>query len=167
MIILCVKKPYCSGIKNGFLLLNAFAFLLLLINYVGNLYPIYFSGIVYMYAVSIGSLLLVLAPLYTIKKRWVISIAVLLGTGVAVALLFYSSLSIYAIHCVGIIASLLLALGYLYYFFRRKKEGNLNWNYGTPKKVVGLVRNSNYFIYGTLFYIFLFTDRIIAWSSYQ
>ncbi len=154
-----------KGIKAGMLLVIGLTTLFMTINLIANLYPFIFSIIVFLYAVSIGSLLLVFAPLYTIKKRWVLSASVLMGTLVAISLLLFSTFSIYLIHALGIWTSLLLAAGYLYYYFSRKKYGTEGAKYGTARRGVGTVRNSNYFIYGTLFYVFLFTDRIIAWSA--
>jgi hypothetical protein len=159
------EKMVRTGLANGFLFLLGASLVASFLSYIANLYPLLFSVIMSIYAVAIGALLLVLAPLYTIKKRWVISVAVLLGTLLAVYLLLYSNLSIYAVHLCGIGTSLLLAGAYLVYFFRKKRTLAAFKGYGTPKKVVGIVRNSNYFLYGTLFYIFLFTDRIIAWST--
>lgn len=159
------EKMVRTGLKNGFLFLLAAAVAISLFSILGNLYPSMFAAIMGLYAVAIGGLLLVLAPLYTIKKRWVISLAVLLGTLLAVYLLLFSTLSIYSVHLLGIGTSLLLAGSYLLYFFGRKRAHAAFHRSGTPKKVVGVVRNSNYFIYGTLFYIFLFTDRMVAWTS--
>jgi hypothetical protein len=159
------EKMVKRGVFYGILFLIGSTFVVSFLLTIGNLYPFLFSALMSLYAVAIGTLLLVLAPLYTFKKRWVISVAILLGTVVAVCLLLFSNVSIYMVHMVGIGTSLLLAGIYLLYFFRRKRRQSSYKTFGIPKKMVGVLRNSNYFLYGTLFYVYLFADRIIAWSS--
>tara|TARA_R110000850_G_scaffold277058_1_gene421796 strand:+ start:5737 stop:7347 length:1611 start_codon:yes stop_codon:yes gene_type:complete len=149
------------------------AFLLMLfvvvtaVNFVLNLYPLLFLLIVFAYAFLIGTLLLVFAPLYTIKRRWIISVSVFAGTGVAGLLLFYSSWSIYSIHWLGIAIATGISWVYLHFFLKKTVQSKKGVQNGSPKLGVLLSRNYNYFLYGTFFYIFIFTDRILAWSSTQ
>src|SRR5699024_3761960 len=67
-------------------------------NLVFSFYSYQFTGIVCLYALLIDLFLLVLAPFYTIRKRWAISIIVGMGTLLAVFLFQYTALSIFIIH---------------------------------------------------------------------
>lgn len=149
------------GVKTLLLLFTGIA----IINFFVHLFPYLFLLIVFIYAFLIGGLLLTLAPLYTIKRRWMISVAVFVGTLTALALKLFTSLSIYGIHWIGIIVVIAIATGYLYVYFKRiiKKSGKSL--HGNPKRLISVYRNFNYFTYGILFYVFLFMDRIIAWST--
>jgi hypothetical protein len=113
----------------------------------------------------IGLLLLVFAPLHTIKQRWVISVAILSGTALAVYAKSTSTLLIYVTHWIGISCAILIALISLFLFFKFKIKNNQvhsNIHFKTP---VLLYQNYKYFFYGTAVYIFIFIDRILAWTS--
>jgi Putative exopolysaccharide Exporter (EPS-E) len=136
-----------------------------LTNFFLHLYPYQFVLITFVYAFLIGVLLLVLAPLYTIKQRWMISVAVGVGTFLSLGLHFYSSLHVYAIHWLGISVSIVLAVGYLHFFFKRIIAARQKSPNATPLLMLSAYRNFNYFFYGVLVYVFIFIDRIVAWSS--
>ena len=144
------------GILKSFLVLS-------LINFFFNLYPFSFIIITFVYAFLIGLLLLVTAPFHTLKQRWVISLAIIVATGLALVLKLYTSLHIYFTHWIGISTAILISKLLLNYFFKKYKTsyktGSLR-----PKKLMVIYRNYRYFFYGALIYVFLFIDRAIAWS---
>tara|TARA_B100001167_G_C16770201_1_gene306693 strand:- start:1500 stop:2477 length:978 start_codon:yes stop_codon:yes gene_type:complete len=121
--------------------------------------------IVFIYSFLIGVLLLVLSPLYTVKQRWVISVAIAAGTSTTLALYFWSSIFIYFVHWIGILVAIGIAIFYLDYFFKRTVKDKKGLYHATPKMMLSVYRNFNYFFYGILIYTFIFTDRILAWSS--
>lgn len=161
------KKSIDYLLKTGVAFLCILFVVVTGVNFLLNLYPMLFLLIVFVYAFLIGTLLLVFAPLYTIKRRWMISISVFAGTLTALLLLFYSSLSIYIIHWVGIAIASGSSFVYLRFFIGKTVQSKRGIQNGSPKLGVLLARNYNYFLYGTLFYLFIFTDRILAWSSTQ
>lgn len=133
---------------------------------IGNMmiyvYPFQFLLIVFAYAFLIGVLLLFLAPMHTIKQRWVISVAILAGTILAISLKTYTNLNIYLTHWIGITVAIAIMFLYLKYFFRNIKIDKAN----TIDSGLGIIyKNYSYFIYGTLVYVFVFIDRILAWST--
>lgn len=130
-----------------------------------RLYPFVFVVITFSYALLIGLLLLALAPLYTIKRRWMISAAVAIGTVIALLLHWYSDWNTYIVHWIGIIISIAAALLFLHFFFKKLIKSQKTTSNQTPRKELAIYRNINYFLYGTLLYVFVFLDRIIAWSS--
>ena len=135
------------------------------LNFFIHLYPYQFVLIVFIYSLLIGVLLLVLSPLYTVKQRWVISVSILAGTGTTLALYFFSRISIYFVHWVGILVAIGIAVFYLNYFFKRTVKVKKGLYHATPKMMLSVYRSFNYFFYGILIYTFIFTDRILAWSS--
>lgn len=161
------KKSIDYLSKTGIAFLCMLFVIITAVNFLLNLYPILFLLIVFVYAFLIGTLLLVFAPLYTIKRRWVISISVFAGTLTALLLLFYSSWPIYSIHWLGIAIATGISFVYLYFFIRKIVQSKNGIQNGSPKLGVLIARNFNYFLYGTFFYLFIFTDRILAWSSTQ
>lgn len=155
------QKILITGIKSllvTFLIITG-------LNFFIHLYPYPFVLIVFIYSFLIGVLLLVLSPLYTIKQRWIISIAILAGTSTTLSLYFSTSISIYFIHWIGILVAIAIAVFYLDFFFKKTIKKRKGLYYKTPKMMLSVYRSFNYFFYGILIYAFIFTDRILAWSS--
>lgn len=79
-----VKKTVFYLIKKGTQILLAIIAVLTFLNFILHLFPFILIAVIFIYAFLIGLLLLVLAPLHTIKQRWVISVAILVGTAISV-----------------------------------------------------------------------------------
>jgi len=152
-------------IKNGILTMLVFFAISAGINLILPLYPLSFVLVTFSYAFLIGFLLLVLAPLYAIKQRWMLSLSVLIGTLVALSLHFYTFLNVYYVHWIGIFTSCACTILYLYFFMDYTLKNNKGLENAEPKVMLSVYRNFNYFFYGILLFIFVFMDRILAWSS--
>jgi hypothetical protein len=149
------------GIKSLFIIFSIIFF----VNVFIHIYPFKVLLIVFTYAFFVGTLLLILAPLHTIKQRWMITIAVVLGTLTTVLLNKYSTLHIYFTHWIGIAVAIITAKTYIYFFFRNylinyPPKADLN-----IKTSVFIYQNHRYFLYGLFVYFFIFIDRILAWSA--
>ncbi len=151
-------------IKNGTITIIGFFLFSLIVNFIIPLYSFLFVVIAFMYALFIGFLLLVLAPLYALKQKWMLSISVFVGTAIALLLHFYSNLHPYFIHWIGILIASLISVGYIYtfFYFKLKEQDAVKKK---PKVMLSLYRNFNYFLYGMFIFLFVFLDRIVAWSS--
>ncbi len=149
------------GVKT---LLLIFAFICF-INIFIHIYPFKVLFIVFTYAFFVGTLLLVLAPLHTIKQRWMITIAMVLGTFVTVILNKYTDLLIYYTHWFGIALAILSAKTYIYFFFRNYLKNHPPKADLNIKSSVFIYQNHRYFLYGLFVYFFIFIDRILAWSA--
>lgn len=156
-----IKKLLATAIKTLF---GTFLFIGLT-NFFLHLYPYQFVLITFMYAFLIGVLLLVLAPLYTIKQRWMISLVVAIGTFLSLGLHYFTSVHVYLVHWLGIAVAIVLSLGYLHIFFKRIITTKQKTANAEPLMMLSAYRNFNYFFYGMFVYIFIFIDRIVAWSS--
>ncbi|MBJ2174087.1 hypothetical protein JBL43_07555 [Aureibaculum sp. A20] len=157
-----VKKTIYKIIIDGIKAMLAVFIFIAIINFMVYLYPFQFLLIVFSYAFLIGVLLLFLAPMHTIKKRWVVSVAILLGTILAITLKTYTILNIYLTHWIGIAVAVSIMFFYLKFFFRKIE---VNKDNTIDSGLAIIYKNYSYFIYGTLVYVFVFTDRIIAWST--
>ena len=155
---------------NYLLKIGIFALFIVLItvfmcNFFFHLYPFRVLFIVFAYAFLIGTLLLLLAPLHTIQQRWVISFSIFVGTVIAVLLKTQTNLSIYFTHWIGIISAIIISKIYLDLFFKKLlKKAKTNFNIEVKPNVF-LYHNYQYFFYGLCLYLFIFIDRILAWSS--
>lgn len=143
---------------------------LALIGIIGNLilplFPTRFLIIIFLYGFLIGFLLLNLAPLYTIKYRWVISAIITLGTCTTILMFKYLDWSIYLIHALNIFMCIILSLIATELIYRKITATSNDENTEvTPAMLMSIYGNLNYFLYGTLVFVFVFLDRILAWSS--
>jgi len=149
------------GVKSLFIIFSIICF----INVFIHIYPFKVLLVVFTYAFFVGTLLLVLAPLHTVKQRWMITVAVVLGTLLTVILNKYTYLHIYFTHWIGIAVAIIAAKSYLYFFFKRYLKNHPPKADLTIKTSVFIYQNHRYFLYGLFVYFFIFIDRILAWSA--
>ena len=160
-----VKKTVFYLINKGTQILLFIIISLSFFNFILHLFPFYLILIIFTYAFLIGLLLLLLAPLHTIKQRWVISLAILIGTLISVYLKEKTLLLTYVTHWIGIFSAIVIAFVFLKIYFNikiGKKQKNTNIRFKTP---ILLYQNYKYFIYGMAVYLFIFIDRILAWTA--
>lgn len=152
-------------IKYGTQTIFAMFLLSAVLNFITPLYSFSFVIICFAYALLIGFLLLVLAPLYALKQRWMITVSITLGTALALALHFTTNIPVYIIHWSSILFAALISVFYLQWFLKHTLKRKISRSIVEPKVTLSIYRNFNYFLYGIFFFLFIFMDRIIAWSS--
>lgn len=150
-----------KGILSIFFVLTS----IFLINLFFHIYPYEILFVVFAYAFFIGLLLLVLAPLHTIKQRWVITFSIFIGTAVAIYLKETTTLLIFSTHWIGIAVTVIIAKLFLIIYFHNLIKNKKSISGNKIKVPVLLYHNYQYFFYGIFIYIFIFIDRIMAWSS--
>lgn len=150
-----------TGVKTLIIIFISIYF----INTFFHIFPFKMLSIIIAYSFSVGLLLLILAPLHTIKQRWMITVSVVLGTIVTIILNKYSSLLIYYTHWFGISVAILSAKIFLYYFFKKNLKKKPAKSDLKIKPSVLIYQNYHYFLYGFCIYFFIFIDRILAWST--
>lgn len=163
--IVMVRQTVNYLLRAGSISIFVVLTVIFLCNFFFHLYPFQVLLVVFIYALLVGLLLLLLAPLHTIKQRWVISLAIFSGTAVAITLKTQTNLITFATHWIGIGVAIIISKAFLTIFFRRlikKKKAVSNLS---VKSHVMLYHNYKYFFYGLFMYIFIFIDRILAWSS--
>ncbi|HEY9117252.1 MAG TPA: hypothetical protein VIN11_05465, partial [Roseivirga sp.] len=159
------RKSTLMVIRDGLVFMGILSILALILNFFASFYPYQFLWLVYAYAFSIGVLLLLSAVFHPLKQRWVITITFVVAAGLSLYLHLYTSIGTYYTHWIGIwIANLIMGI-YLILFFNRKVKRTKEFNRATSKSVAMVYRNYRYFFYGFVFFIFIFTDRFLAWST--
>jgi hypothetical protein len=161
---LMVRQTIIYMVKAGLFFMIAMMLVVSLINLFMPFYPFSVLLVVFAYALAIGMLLLVLAPLHTINRRYVISVAVFAGTAVAVLLKNLTVMNVYLTHWLGISLAIAIAALFMYRYFQKKLQNQKSQALPLKPEVL-IYHNYRYFFYGLLLYVFIFTDRIIAWSS--
>ena len=136
-----------------------------LVNFFFHIYPYEILFVVFAYAFFVGMLLLMLAPLHTIKQRWVITFAIFAGTAVSIFLKETSNLLIFVTHWIGIAVAIVIVKVFLMVYFGNLTKNKKSISGNKIKVPVLLYHNYQYFFYGIFIYVFIFIDRIMAWSS--
>ncbi|MDX1639802.1 MAG: hypothetical protein R3281_17715 [Balneolaceae bacterium] len=151
----------------GCLILVCTALLIYTANLVIPFYPrnmMIYSGI---YMLFIGIWLLSSTILYALQKHFMILVGVLTGTGVLILGMEIYDLGIYYSHWLGMSSSSLFMLfyGFSYLKYQIYKHEDDTEKQHLPRFEVKYYNNYRYFIYGTCYFLFLFLDRILAWST--
>lgn len=159
------KKTINYILKKGTWAILITLTVLFIINIFLSFYPNKVLMIMFVYAFLIGLLILYLAPLYPIKQRWFISIAVFTGTVTSILLAKNTNLMIYFTHWIGLIIVIVMSKLYQNLFFKKILYKTIKISNDTINTPVLLYHNYKYFFYGLFIYLFVFMDRILAWSS--
>ena len=136
-----------------------------LVNFFFHIYPYEILFVVFAYAFLVGTLLLMLAPLHTMNQRWVITLAIFTGTAVAICINKFTTIQIFVTHWIGIATAILIAKIFQVIYFHNLTRNKKVISGIEIKVPVMLYHNYQYFFYGIFIYIFIFIDRILAWSS--
>ncbi len=159
-----VRETVNYLLRVGSIAILAVLGVIALLNVFIYLYPFKVLVVISAYAFMIGLLLLVLAPLHTINQRWVISLSIFAGTAVAILLKSFTPVHVYLTHWLGIGTAIVISRVFLTRYFA-KKIGKKKTDGLEVKPEVVIYHNYQYFQYGVFLYIFIFLDRIVAWSD--
>jgi len=149
------------------LTLLATGLVLFVVNLILPFFPVRMMFLSIIYFLLIGSLLLNSAILYALKQRIIIIVNFLIGTVLMILGMEVFGLGIYFSQWAGIgfTAFLMYAYSLLYYRFKIYSAANDQVNKVLPKPEVSYFVHYRYFIYGFSYFLFLFLDRILAWST--
>ncbi len=154
-------------IKAGIGSVLGVAFLIIMLNISIPFYPrpMVLLGTVYMILISL--LLLASGVLYALKRRISIVVIVVIGTLLLVVNMELLQLGIYLSQWLAMLFTTGLLAGYASLFFRlqiRKKQRNIAAQ-TLPDTEVRHFINYRYFMYGIFYFLFVFLDRLLAWST--
>lgn len=161
-------KSYIAMNRLFFKAARFVVFVLLFMNIVNfflHLYPYIMMLIFSIYTFLISILLLSLALMYPIEKRWTILFSISVATSIALYLHFYTNIHVFITHWIGI--SIVILESFLVYKWSFK--GVESQKKKDAKKFIRdgvIIYNNNlYFLYGVFLYILIFMDRFLAWSA--
>ncbi|HYW34432.1 MAG TPA: hypothetical protein VE868_03395 [Balneolaceae bacterium] len=154
-------------LKTGFLTMVDVALGLYLLNIIIPFYPQEMLVLALMYYLLISALLLASGVLYAFEQRAVILLFIVAGTGVVIAGMELFHLGIYLSQGAGLLVSLMLFTIYynIYFYIKLRTNQPSTKNQSLPATGILHFINYRYFIYGFVFFLFLFLDRLLAWSA--
>lgn len=138
-----------------------------LLNFIIPFYPhdMMMLGLIYYMLISL--LLLFSGVLYALEQRLMILLIMVGGTAVVIVGMDLYAWGIYRSHWVGIGVTIVLLFLYAYGYLQFKIQRNLPaaGHQKLPDASVRYYINYRHFIYGFLYFFFLFLDRVLAWSA--
>ena len=152
---------------TGFKILFGANLILVFLSFLLEFFAVEMMILSAIYSIFIGCALLIIAPLYVFKERIIIPIAIIVGSVFSLGLKFFTPLYIYLTHWMGISVVILILWWYLIRYFKKQKCYDTKYYYGEVKREFIIYNNYIYFFYGTLFFLYVFLDRIIAWSIHE
>lgn len=154
-------------VKSGVWAVIAVALFFYGINLIIPFYPqpMLLLGLVYLIFISL--LLLASGVLYALKQRLSILLMIVLGTVIVIFNMDVLHLGIYVSQWIAMALTILMLGGYSVLYFHLKIRNNRQRlaRQTLPDSEVRYFINYRYFIYGLCYFLFLFMDRILAWST--
>lgn len=152
-------------IKLGFLLCLLICVAILLINLVIKVFPIDMLIVIILYFFFLNTIWLSVTVMYILKKELLFTGLIIVGIAVVFFLFTVLNVNIIVAQLIALslvsIVSMLLVV-HLFKQAELKEEKGISPE--LPKMSVTLFSTLPYYIYGTLYFTFLFIDRIVAWT---
>lgn len=120
-----------------------------------------------MYIIFLSALLLSSGILYAVELKLPIALSITFGTFWVFIAMQLLHLGIYLSHWTGMGLSITINLLSSYVYFQKKMK-KMPGEYAIakiPRPEIIFYHSYRYFIYGAVFFLFLFVDRILAWSN--
>ncbi|MEX1029633.1 MAG: hypothetical protein WDZ91_06255 [Paenibacillaceae bacterium] len=152
-------------IRLGFLVCLIICISILLLNLVIKVFPIDMLVVIILYFFFLNTIWLSVTVMYILKKELLFTGLIICGIAVVFILFSVMSVNIILAQLIALslvsITSMILVI-YLFKKAELKEEKGISPQ--LPKMSVTLFSTLPYYIYGTLYFTFLFIDRIVAWT---
>lgn len=159
------RKNTFFFIRNGFLLCVLISVLLVVLNIVFNLFPYDMLFLMVGFYFFLNTIWLSVTVMYILRKE--LAFTGLLILGIAIVYLLFEVLNFYiiiaqliALFVIAVLSTVLV----LYYFYKEERKFEKGIALKLPRISIMIYSILPYFIYGFLYFTFLFIDRINAWS---
>lgn len=138
---------------------------LLIIDFIFPIMPFHLIGLMILYTIMLSALWLSFTGLYILRREYFLTVITAIAIGVAYVL-YHHGIAVQWAQAVAMLVASLLSLSTSLVIFRRRTKG--------LKTLPGLFKTrmpqllhtaSPYFLYGVLYFVFIYTDRLVAWSS--
>jgi hypothetical protein len=149
----------------GFIVCVAVSVFILLINMVFTFYPYNMLIIIILYFFFLNTIWLSVTVMYILQKELLFTGLIILGIGI-VYTLFMLTGNIIISQLISLTLISICSILLVIYFFKRA-EAKLEKGIvpKLPRMSITIYSTMPYFVYGFIYFCFLFVDRIVAWST--
>jgi hypothetical protein len=152
-------------IRIGFLVCAAICVSIIVLNLIIQVFPIDMIIVIILYFFFLNTIWLSVTVMYILKKELLFTGLIICGIALVFILFSLLNMNIIVAQLISLslvsITSMILVM-YLFKKAELKEEKGISPQ--LPKMSVTLFSILPYYIYGTLYFTFLFIDRIIAWT---
>lgn len=139
---------------------------LALFNVLFPILPWHMFVITISFYMALNAIWMAVTSLYLLQQELVFSGLLILGIGFVYIGFHYFRLNILISQLLAIVAISIIGALLVTYFFRRAvARGERGINPSLPKTTVTVYSVAPYFLYGFLYYLLLFMDRLMAWTA--
>jgi len=152
-------------IRLGFLICLIISVGIFLLNGVIKVFPFDMLIIIILYFFFLNTIWLSVTVMYILKKELLFTGLIILGIGIVYLLFGILDIHIIVSQLIALSVVSIISMAWVIFLFNQaEKKSEKGISPQLPKMSVTLFSTMPYFIYGTLYFSFLFVDRIIAWS---
>ncbi len=160
------RKSTFYFIRLGFLACIIISVLLLLFNFLFNLFSYEMILIIVIYFFFLNSIWLSVTGMYILKKELVFTSLIGLGIFLVYILFKIAGMDIILSQIISLLIVTILSFILVSYFFtKEEKQKEKGIEIKMPRISITLYSVTPYFLYGFLYFLFLFIDRVNAWST--
>lgn len=160
------RKIVFYYVRLGYILCLAGALGFLVFNLLFSVFPWRMTTIVALYFLFLSAIWLSVTIMYMLRRELVFTALIISGIGLV--FIFFKVLGFNIIISQVISLSITSLVGILlafYYFYQAEKQNERGINPPLPRLSVLFHLSTPYFAYGLLYFLFIFVDRLIAWST--
>lgn len=160
------RKVTFYFIRAGFLVCVFISILIFFVNMAINLFPLRMLVIMLVYYFFLNAIWLSVTVMYILRKELLFTGLIIVGIVMVYLLFMVFGINIILSQIIALsLVSVVSVLLVIYIFKRAEKKAEKGIEPKLPKMSVTLYSVMPYFFYGTLYFTFLFVDRMIAWSA--
>jgi hypothetical protein len=162
------RKITFKFIRFGYISCLLMCLFVYLFNMVFNIFPQSMFIYIALYFFFLTSIWLSVTVMYILRRELTFTGLIILGIAIVYVLFIHTELDIIFSQLIAIcIVSVLGMLLVLYYFKAAEKKEDKGIAPKLPRMSITVYSILPYFIYGFMYFFFLFIDRINAWSAHQ
>lgn len=159
------RKVTFYFIKLGSIACLIISVLIFVLNTFINLFPPDMILLMILYYFFLNTIWLSVTVMYILKKELVFTFLIVVGIAIVYFLFVVLNINIIVSQIISLMLVSWMAIGLAVYFFKKAEQlEDKGFQPKLPKMSVTIFNTLPYFIYGILYFTFLFVDRIIAWT---
>ncbi|MBB3108749.1 hypothetical protein FHS18_000777 [Paenibacillus phyllosphaerae] len=160
------RKVTFQFIRFGYVTAGVCGLLLLVANVVFNLFPMAMFLYIILYFFFLTSIWLSVTVMYILRRELTFTGLIVIGIGIVYVLFQVAGWDIIFSQLVAILVVSVAGMGLvLYYFNQAEKKEEKGIAPKLTRLPIAVYAIMPYFIYGFLYFTFLFVDRVMAWSA--
>lgn len=159
------RKVTFYFIKLGTIACLLISGLIFILNTFINLFPPHMILMMILYYFFLNTIWLSVTVMYILKKELVFTFLIVIGIASVYFLFVVLNVNIIVSQIISLLLVSLMGIALAVYFFKKAEQReDKGIEPKLPKMSVTIFNTLPYFVYGILYFTFLFVDRIIAWT---